>query len=395
MWKILILDLLIVKVQMKPRYFLLFLSSLLVASLLMANFFLASEKLNPNRSTDFYVGIDAAYDDVAEIKVLVDEVSSYTNLFVIGSTGITFNETKLVDLCQYIYDKGLSFIVFTDDHDPPPQPSRQWIENAKVKWGDLFLGLYVFDEVGGKNLDLWTYRIVREADNYTDASIQFVAHLEKMLEISTSNATEIEGVQAFTSDYALYWFDYRAGYDVVFAEFALNYSRRLNVAACRGAATIQNREWGVMITWKYTEPPYLSSGEHLYENLVMAYDSGAKYVLVFDSNEDYTDGTLQQEHFDALKRFWRYKEANPKRNMQSSDRVAFVLPKDYGYGLRGPTDRIWGLWEADAFSLEICTSLDYWMDQYPNNLDIIYDDGLALDATYSKYVFWNNSAYVP
>jgi len=117
--------------------------------------------------------------------------------------------------------------------------------------------------------------------------------------------------------------------------------------------------------------------------------------LVFDSNEDYTDGTLQQEHFDALKRFWRYKEANPKRNMQSSDRVAFVLPKDYGYGLRGPTDRIWGLWEADAFSLEICTSLDYWMDQYPNNLDIIYDDGLALDATYSKYIFWNNSAYVP
>ena len=49
---------------MKPRYFLLLLSSLLIVSLLMANFFLASEKPRPSRSTDFYVGIDAAYDDV-------------------------------------------------------------------------------------------------------------------------------------------------------------------------------------------------------------------------------------------------------------------------------------------------------------------------------------------
>lgn len=380
---------------MKTRYLLLLLSSLLIFSLLLANSLLTIEKPRPSQSTDFYVGIDAAYDDVEEIKALIDEVSSYTNLFVIGSTGITFDETKLTDLCDYIYDKGLSFIVFTDDHDPPILPSRQWIETAKAEWGNRFLGLYVFDEVGGKNLDVWTYRIVREADNYTDASVQFVAHLEAMLQSTASNTTEIEGVQAFTSDYALYWFDYKAGYDVVFAEFALNYSRRLNVASCRGAATVQKKDWGIMITWQYTEPPYLASGEHLYENLVMAYEGGAKYVLVFDSNEDYTDGTLQQEHFVALKRFWQYVEANPDRSVRSSDRVAFVLPKDYGYGFRGPNDRIWGLWEADAFSLEICTSLDYWMDQYPNSLDIIYDDGLALDATYSKYIFWNNSAYVP
>ena len=380
---------------MKPRCFLFLLSSLLIVALIIANSFFTINNLRPSRRTDFYVGIDVAHDDVDKIKVLIDEVSHYTNLFVIGSTGITSNETKLSDLCQYIYDKGLSFIVFMDDHDPPIQPSRQWIEDAKSEWGNSFLGLYVFDEVGGKNLDAWAYRAVISAENNTEASSQFVANLGYMLQFTTSNATEIEGVQSFMSDYGLYWFDYKAGYDVVFAEFALNYSKRLNIAFCRGAATVQNKDWGVMITWQYTEPPYISSGEHLYENLVLAYESGAKYILLFDSNEGYTGGTLKQEHFDALERFWQYKEDNPDRNIQSRDRVAFVLPKDYGYGFRGPNDKIWGLWEADAFSLELCTTLNYWMNHYQDKLDIIYDDSLAMDTTYSKYIFWNNSAYNP
>jgi len=380
---------------MKPRYFLLLLSSLLIVALIIANSFFTINNLRPSRRTDFYVGIDVAHDDVDKIKVLIDEVSHYTNLFIIGSTGITSNETKLSDLCQYIYDKGLSFILFMDDHDPPIQPSRQWIEDAKSEWGNSFLGLYVFDEVGGKNLDAWAYRAVISAENNTEASSQFVANLGYMLQFTTSNATEIEGVQSFMSDYGLYWFDYKAGYDVVFAEFALNYSKRLNIAFCRGAATVQNKDWGVMITWQYTEPPYISSGEHLYENLVLAYESGAKYILLFDSNEGYTGGTLKQEHFDALKRFWQYKEDNPDRNIQSRDRVAFVLPKDYGYGFRGPNDKIWGLWEADAFSIELCTTLNYWMNHYQDKLDIIYDDGLALDTTYRKYIYWNNSAHIP
>lgn len=380
---------------MKSRYILVGLSLLLVTCIFLANFLLTSENTRPKTFPDFYVGVDAAYDDVDEIKRLIDEISKYTNLFIIGSTGITYNETKLTDLCQYIFDKELSFIVFTNDHDYPISPSTEWIDQAKADWGERFRGLYVFDEVGGKNVDSYIYRLVKYAENITDASSKYVTHLEFMLREVAPNATNSEEIKYYTSDYALYWFDYKAGYDVVFAEFAYNFSRSLNIALCRGAATIQEKDWGVMITWKYSESPYISSGAHLYENLVKAYNSGAKYVLVFDSNEDYTDSTLKKEHFDALKRFWQYVAANSERNLESSDRVAFVLPKDYGYGLRGPTDKIWGLWDADDFALEICTSLNYWMEQYPNNLDIIYDDNLELDDTYSKYIFWNNTAYFP
>ena len=118
-------------------------------------------------------------------------------------------------------------------------------------------------------------------------------------------------------------------------------------------------------------------------------------VIVFDSNEGYTGGILEQEHFDALEQFWEYVKANPRRNDQNSDRVAYVLPKDFGYGFRGPNDKIWGLWVADAFSFEVSENLGKLLDQYDSELDIIYDEGLELDSTYSKYIFWNGTTRNP
>ena len=339
-----------------------------------------------------FVGVDVAYDNIDEIKTLMDSISPYTNLFIIGSTGITYNETKLNDICQYTYDKGSPFIVFTDDHDAPALPSRQWIETAKTRWGDRFLGLYVYDEVGGKHLDQYRLRLFEKADNYTDARNQFVSHLGNLIQVAISNSTDIEGVQTFSSDYALYWFDYKAGYDTLFAEFALNYSRQLNVALCRGAAVAQNKDWGVMITHTYTEPPYLESGEKLYDDMVFAYENGAKYIVIFDTNKNYTHGTLTEEHLLALKQFSEYAHKNPRNSEPTSEKTAFVLPKDFAYGFRGPADKIWGLWEADAFSYDMSVQLGNLLQQYGNNLDIIYDDEVDYSSLgYSKYIFWNGT----
>ena len=105
----------------------------------------------------------------------------------------------------------------------------------------------------------------------------------------------------FTSDYALYWFDYKAGYDVLLAQFGWNYSRQLNVALCRGAATVQNKDWGVIIAWTYTDPPYIESGQELYEDLMLAYENGAKYIVVLDTNKNYTQGILEEEHLARFK----------------------------------------------------------------------------------------------
>jgi hypothetical protein len=352
---------------------------------------------------EFFVGVSVAYANIEKIKTLADEVSPYTNTIVIGSTGITFDMTKLDDVCQYVYDRGFYFMIYAHPINDPAELvlQRQWVLDAKPKWGEKFLGLYAFDEPGGRQLDNASYKVVRDeywfADNYTDAANKYsdrmFIYLHHMIEDQMGGLD----LPLFTSDYALYWFDYKAHYDVVFAEFGWNYSRHLNVALCRGAANVQNRQWGVMITWTYTHPPYLESGSELYDDLVLAYDNGANYILVFDTNENYTHSVLTPEHKDALKRFWRYAGQNPRANDPAFSRVAYVLPDGYGYGFRGPDDNIWGLWAADDFSFEISIQVGGFIDKYQNRLDIIYDDGLETNSSYgySKIVFWNGTVWFP
>jgi len=337
--------------KLKYVWIALLLVALLILAFLLQFVFFAGVPTQEN-PTGILVGVDAAYDSLEEIKTLVDELSNYTNLFVIGSSGITYNATKLDEACQYVYDKGLSFILFTED--PTQDPFRsQWLETAKDKWGDKFLGFYIYDEVGGRQLDLYQWRPVWEADNYTHAADQFVSNISMHLRWVVQDHSETANFSKYTSDYALYWFDYKAGYDVVFAEFGWNYSRQLNVALCRGAATAQNKDWGVIITWTYTQTPYIESGEELYDDMVLAYENGAKYIVIFDTNENYTHGILEKNHLDTLKRFWHYAAENPRENDTATDRVAFVLPKDFAYGFRGPDDKIWGLWAATEIANEL------------------------------------------
>ena len=341
---------------------------------------------------DVYLGVDMAYgDSVAEAKRQIDAVAPYTNLFVLGCKGITYNTTRLNETCQYIVDKGLNFIVYRDTY----LRNGTWPEMAKRTWGDRFLGYYAYDELGGWQIDMQDLRAVKNAANYSDAATSFVNMTKYYLDriARFRNTTQFN---LYTSDYALYWFDYKAGYDTVFAEFGWYYSRRLNIALCRGAANMHGKDWGAIITWTYKQPPYLESGEDLYKDMVLAYENGAKYIILFDANEGWTQSVLKQEHLDALKRFWEYAKKNPRQNTNSYDRVAYVLPKDYGYGFRGPDDKIWGFWQADNLTNIICSGLSQLFTQYGEKIDIIYDYGLQPGSNYgySKLIYWNDSSLV-
>ena len=382
---------------MDKQFLMIFSIILLIPSVLIGYTFLdrdSSQEVIP----EFFVGIDVAYDNLDEIKELIDEVSPYTNLFVIGTTGISYNETKLNETCQYLYDQDMYFIIYTHSRN-----RFEPIIKIEEEYPDHFLGVYFDDEQGGKQLDIFDIRWVYEgeADNSSDAANQFVDGLYWWLEGRFYRDETVfyeyaaSDFYLFTSDYTFYWYDYKAGYDTVFAQFGWNYSRQLNVALCRGAATAQNKEWGAIIAWTYNEPPYIGPGKELYEDMKLAYDNGAKYVLVFDSDKNYTQGILKEEHLEALKQFWEYTQNNPRTNNTSNNRIAYVLPKDYGYGFRGPNDKIWGLWEADALSLEIGYHLGYFLEEYGTNLDVIYDDGIDFDKLYAKYIFWNGTIYSP
>ena len=374
---------------MKPTYLIGMLISLLVIILLLRIGLPVANLVKRRELSDLFVGIDAAYEDMDEVKQLVDDVSSYTNVFVLGCKGITHNFTRLDEMCQYIYDKDMYFIIYKENFT-----NTDWLEEAQAKWGDKFLGFYAYDELGGWQVDLYDLRGVEEADNYTDAANQFESNINRILDWYTQSYTNSTKYPLFTSDYALYWFDYKGGYDTIFAEFGWNYSRQLNIALCRGAATMQGKDWGTIITWTYTEPPYLESSEELFNDLLLAYENGAKYIIIFNSNENYTHGVLEPDQLQALRVFWHYVQNNPRTSFPASDRVAYVLPKDYAYGFRGPNDKIWGFWEADAFSDQICQTLGSLIEEYGVRLDVIYDEGLESNSTcgYSQLIFWNGTS---
>jgi hypothetical protein len=96
----------------------------------------------------------------------------------------------------------------------------------------------------------------------------------------------------------LYWFDYLGGYDTLFTQLGLNETSNVQIethnayqsatnqqiafSLLRGAATMQNKDWGAIITWTYNKPPYLQSGQNVYEMMKTTYNQGAKYILLFD-----------------------------------------------------------------------------------------------------------------
>ena len=376
-----------------------------LALLLILPFLLSCASLTPIATAetppDLYFGVDVAYGNLTLTEHLVDEISSYTNLFIIGCTN-SYNQTQLTVLSQYLYDRDMYFIVYTDFHR---YPSQQWLQTAQSEWGSRFLGIYYYDEPGGKQLDQ-TFPTVTYATNYTDAANQYVRLENNSLRgprsIVNSFAYPSE-YPLFTSDYGLYWYDYESGYNAVFAEFGSNYSRQLNVDLCRGAAIVQNKSWGVMIDWTYRQPPYIENGTLLYNDMLLAYNNGAKYIVIFDSNKNYTEDILQQQNQNDLpymQEFWQYVLQHPRDDAPTSSKVACVLPEDFGYGFRGTTDTIWGLWTGKSNSEinltinDVCWSVGLLLQKYGGNMDIVYpnESPSIVSLGYQYVIDWNDTA---
>ena len=364
------------------------------ALLLIVSFFIAPNLFTSqtkNKNPDVFIGVDASFASVEETKQIIDTVKSYTNLFVVGSTAITWNLTRLTEVCQYINDSGLNFMTFAHPAAEQYFSQVQWIKEARERWNSTYLGLYAYDEPGGHQIDHdYFFMSAQEARNYSDAATTYVKNLTYYLSLVKSD-WDIGDFPVFTSDYTLNEFDYRAGYDAVFTEFSWkNNSRQIAVALGRGAATVHGKEWGVMITGNLTDENR-QSGQQMYEDMVLAYQNGAKYILVFDY-PSLQGGILQQEHFEALDRFWQYIQSHSCTPPLVTDRVAYVLPKDYGFGFRGPTDKIWGLWEVDEKSAQIWSQTNVLIQEYGDIVDIVYEDSQHLDQSgYEKLVYWNGT----
>ncbi len=345
---------------------------------------------------DFYFGVSFGGQTPQEAKVLIDKVKNYTNLFLINSHDLSTNETALNEVCDYASQANLKFIVYFQFISRIVYPWHQtWLDTAQERWGDRFLGVHLMDEPGGKQID--TQEPIKNASDYNDAANQFINN------ITSSNGmidAKNKSVPTFTSDYTLYWWDYKAGYDTVFAELGWGLNSTRQIALCRGAADMHGKDWGAIIVWTYNEPPYLAGAQEIYQDMTLAYHAGAKYVVVFNYPtypEDNPYGILSETHFGVMEQFWNYANANPRDNGgKIHGEAAFVLPKDYAWAMRRSEyitqDKIWGLWPEDEKAPAIMSITEKLLSRYGLQLDIVYEDeGLDFRSKYADIYLWNST----
>lgn len=288
--------------------------SILIIVIVTASFLVSySMTSNNTEETPFYVGVTFCGNNTAEAKLLIEKVKDYTNLFVLQSGAISDNETSITDICDYAVSSGLNIIVnlgVSQTYTRVWTWQLPWLESAKQRYGDRFLGAYYDDEPAGIQLDYnWfnfflNYSSHFEGRPHASPLHQIFADLEdEMANIARPEPKDYDSeaewfqmiletnqghkslrdaeIKTFTSDYALYWFDYLGGYDVMLAQFGWNNSYVQDIALVRGAARMQNKSWGAIITWKYEEPPYLDNGEEIYNQIYAAYEAGAEYAIIF------------------------------------------------------------------------------------------------------------------
>jgi hypothetical protein len=406
-----------------------------VSSLAVYAFY--SSGTEPKASPDVYVGVAFGGNTTAEARALIDRVNGYTNLFILdaGRNPISRNQTSVEEVCDYAVSKGLSVIVnmgidVVDNksastwfwQQPINETKQRWTE----RWGNKFLGIYYNDEPGGIQLDgdwgNWFRRINGENLNKigwettNDLYQVYLKLLDSMVNGTQPQNYDLEanffvngvvksdpglaaldsaGIPAYTSDYGLYWFDYLGGYNVLFTELGWNCSVAEQIALVKGAARLQNKEWGAMITWKYNETPYLDSGDQIYNQMLTSYQAGAKYIAVFDYPYDSSNnyGTITGEPLIAIERFW--KDVTQKKfNDLSTPQAVFVLPKNYGWGMRYPNDTIWGFWPTDYKTQQIAMNISELLAKSGVSLDIVYADSAypITNVGYQNVYYWNQTA---
>jgi len=419
---------------------LLIISFAMILIIIAATFSLYIAHSQNNRpEAQVYVGVAFGGTTVEQAKLLIDKTKTYTNIFVLdsGLNPISSNESAVKEICDYAVDAGLNIIVNLGTYTREDWNWKINFFNSSMEvYGNKFLGAYYDDEPGGIPLDWnWTQFFTENSTLFSGANPLDLTSIHYKLQIAELTGEQPENymleaqwfdqllernrghtslkqynVTTFTSDYVLYWFDYLGGYDALFAQLGHNqtaklqseYQSRLNeyttLALLRGASTLLNKDWGAIITWKYDNPPYLDTGQNVYEQMKLAYNEGAKYILLFDYPYNVTDqdgtlnpyGVLKNEHFQALQTFWNNDMTKPPNSAKAE--AALILPKEYGWGMRTPTDRIWGFWGPDDKSPIIWNVTQMLLTKYGARLDIIYEDpAYPVQGNYSKVYYWNQT----
>ena len=405
------------------------LSLVLIIIILTATVSLLASYTQTNSITgkdSVYVGVAFCGNTTEQGIALIDRVKGYTNVFILdcGISPLSDNLTLAREISDYAVNSGLYLIINLGTWTPNGWPEKvQFLNESRSRYGDKFLSVYYDDEPGGIELDYNWAKYFQETtfnphqhynssiytkkiyEKLQDSKISGIPPSNYTLEATLFNflLTQNLGVRSLkqynltylTSDYGLYWFDYIGQYKTILAQLGWNSSVDQQIALVRGAATLQNRTWGTIITWRYSQAPYLDTPDNIYDQMLDSYNTGAKYIIIFNySNGTQIDpygGAMTNAHFQALKNFWNQVVTKSSPNSIHAE-AALVLLKDYGWGMRNLNDRIWGFWGPDEKSPVIWNNSQRLLDKYGLKLDIIYEDSnFPIQGNYSKIYYWNQT----
>ena len=126
-------------------------TALVIIAIVLAAGFLVTRDNTPRKPADAYVGITYCGDTVQGGKALIDKVKDYTNLFLLNSGTLQRDLDSVTELGDYAIAKGMYFMPYFGNY--VQSTLSPWLDSAKERWGDHFLGVYYADEPAGKMLD--------------------------------------------------------------------------------------------------------------------------------------------------------------------------------------------------------------------------------------------------
>ena len=177
------------------RYIGVFLVFVLLFALILAIVFLNSKP----KENEVFIGVMAGQGSVDEVLTFVDEVEDYVNLIIISDLNLTTNATALYTILDSLDARGLYFIPFMSLLEYTNDPN--FFQVARQRWGEHFLGVYTFDEPGGKQIDLAVHRPVDSAQNYSDAASKYLEAVSEEGLLRFANSFNMTGnFNIFTSD---------------------------------------------------------------------------------------------------------------------------------------------------------------------------------------------------
>ena len=319
---------------------------------------------------------------------MLDDYVEYKDL----ATGDSITKTKYGDIVVQktngvVINYDLNGVIHL--YEPPLENSGSDIDSEATFYSNCTVNVVKPSADGFSFKSYQELMSVRPFKDINETAQRFYDRDKSNIDFLKVNSTKV-----FTSDYGLYWFDYLSGYDVVLGQVGWNLTLNQQIALMRGAANLQNKDWGVVITWKYQQPPYLDNGTEILNQMRTAYECGAKYFVLFnyyDSDEN-PYGTMKEEHFQALESFWNNVVKNPHiiQGSVKADSV-LVLPKNYGWGMRWKEDKVWGIFKADEKTEQIWSLMQTTLQEHGLKTDIVYEDAeFRLPTGYQNIYTWNN-----